>query len=83
MDKLISASKQTGIKEIAIAGGVSANSSLRNVLLKAKEDYNWNIFIPQIDYSTDNAAMIAVTAYYKYLKKEFTSQDITPYARSK
>jgi N6-L-threonylcarbamoyladenine synthase len=83
LDKLQTASKQTGIKEIAIAGGVSANSFLRASLAEAKSRYNWNIYIPKVDYSTDNAAMIAVAGYYKYLKKEFASQDISPYAKAK
>ena len=83
IDKIVSASKQTGIKEIAIAGGVSANSAIRNALKIAASEYKWNIYIPDINYSTDNAAMIAITAYYKYLRKEFSSQSITPYARAR
>jgi len=83
IDKIIFASKATGIKEIAIAGGVSANSFLRNELITAGKKFGWNIFIPDINYSTDNAAMIAVTAYYKYLKGDFSLQTSTPYTRSK
>lgn len=79
--KLKKASEITGIKEIAIAGGVSANSELRNELIKAKKLNNWTIFIPKLEYSTDNAAMIAIAGYFKYLKKEFSTQDISPYAR--
>jgi len=82
MRKLKTAADQTGIREIAIAGGVSANSALRSALLKAQEDFNWNVFIPRLEYSTDNAAMIAITGYFKYLKKEFTDYSVTPYARS-
>ncbi len=81
LNKLILASKQTGIKEIAIAGGVSANSELKKQMIKTSEKYNWNLFIPEFQFTTDNAAMIAITGYYKYLKKDFASQDIVPLAR--
>ena len=80
--KLIKASEQTGIKQIAIAGGVSANSGLRKALTDAALKYNWQAFIPKLEYSTDNAAMIASAAYYKFLKKDFALQSATPYARS-
>ena len=83
MNKLIKASELTGIKEVAIAGGVSANSGLRNQLKKTGEDKGWNTYIPRFEYCTDNAAMIAVTGYFKYLNKEFAGQDITPIARYK
>ena len=76
-------SEMTGITEIAIAGGVSANSLLRAELLNASELHRWKVYIPKLDYSTDNAAMIAITGYYKYLKSEFGTQDSTPYARSR
>ena len=79
--KLVKASKQTGIKEIAIAGGVSANSGLRAAVARAAEQHDWNFYIPKIQYCTDNAAMIAMTGYYKYQKQEFASQDISPLAR--
>jgi len=81
MDKLIKAAKETNIKEIAIAGGVSANSGVRNKLEELAQKYQWNIFIPEFQYTTDNAAMIAITGYYKYLKGEFTDQTVTPMAR--
>lgn len=81
INKLLFASKQTGIKEIAIAGGVSANSGLRKMLDKVGKENNWNTYIPKFEYCTDNAAMIAITGYYKFLKKEFASQDISPIAR--
>jgi N6-L-threonylcarbamoyladenine synthase len=81
LEKLEKASLQTGIKEIAIAGGVSANSGLRNALQKKKAEKNWNIFIPPFEYCTDNAAMIAVTGYYKFLKNDFALQDTAPFAR--
>ena len=83
LDKFKNAVKKTGIKEIAIAGGVSANSGLRETLTKEAEQNNWKLHIPDFKYTTDNAAMIAVTAYHKYLKGEFSSQDITAEARLK
>ena len=82
MHKLRTASEMTGIKEIAIAGGVSANSSLRAALMEARDLYKWRVFIPKPEYSTDNAAMIAITGYLKYLRKDFGNQSSTPYARS-
>jgi len=78
MDKLKQASKETGIKEIAIAGGVSANSGLRLALQNAATQLSWNVFIPKMEYCTDNAAMIAITGYFKYLQKEFAGIDVTP-----
>jgi N6-L-threonylcarbamoyladenine synthase len=79
--KLKKAALQTGIQQIAIAGGVSANSGLRAELYKLKEELEWDVFIPKFEYCTDNAGMIAITGYYKFLKKEFTTQAITPQAR--
>jgi len=76
------ASKKTGIKEIAIAGGVSANSLMRKKLIETGEKLNWNVYIPELAYTTDNAAMIAIAGYFKYLIKDFSDQRITPYARS-
>ena len=75
------ASTKTGIKEIAIAGGVSANSGLRNKLQALGVKKGWNIYIPKFEYCTDNAAMIAMAAHYKYLNKEFTDLDVAPLAR--
>ncbi len=72
MKKLMLASKQTGIKDICIAGGVSANSGLREAIQSHAARYRWNYFIPKFEYCTDNAAMIAITAYYKYLQGEFS-----------
>ena len=77
VDKLEKASEQTQIKEIAIAGGVSANSGLRNRIKQMEKTHNWNTHIPPFSYCTDNAAMIAITGYYKYLNNEFCSQKIT------
>lgn len=83
MNKLIKATKQTGIKEIAIAGGVSANSALRETLQAEGEKRGWNTYIPAFQFCTDNAGMIAVTAYYKYQAGEFVGQDVAPIARWK
>ena len=77
------ASDKTGIKEIAIAGGVSANSGLRSALQNMQETKKWNVFIPKMEYSTDNAAMIAITGYLKFLRKDFAGHSAAPYARSK
>jgi N6-L-threonylcarbamoyladenine synthase len=81
LKKLRKAARETGIKQIAIAGGVSANSGLRNALTTMGEKEGWQVFIPAFQYCTDNAGMIGVTAYYKYLKGEFTGQDAAPYTR--
>ncbi|MEO1261520.1 MAG: tRNA (adenosine(37)-N6)-threonylcarbamoyltransferase complex transferase subunit TsaD [Bacteroidota bacterium] len=81
LKKLRKASRQTGIKEIAIAGGVSANSGLRRGLEEMGKKEGWRTYIPRFEFCTDNAAMIAVTGYYKYMKGEFASQDISPVAR--
>jgi len=79
--KIVKASAETGIKEIGIAGGVSANSGLRNIMTAEAQKRKWNLFIPEFRYTTDNAAMIGITGYYKYLKGEFAGHDITPLAR--
>lgn len=81
MKKLVLASQQTGIKQVAIAGGVSANSGLRKAMQAAATSHEWEIFIPKISYSTDNAAMIAIAGYYKLQQKKFATQRMTPYAR--
>jgi N6-L-threonylcarbamoyladenine synthase len=80
--KLRTAAEKTGIREIAIAGGVSANSHLRNELLRQEKELGWNVFIPRLSYSTDNAAMIAMVGYFKFLRKDFANQSAAPYARS-
>jgi len=79
--KLRFAAEQTGIREIAVAGGVSANSGLRMALLETAEKLGWKMFIPPFKYTTDNAAMIAITGYYKYLKGDFASLDVVPFSR--
>lgn len=81
MDKLIIAAEQTGIKEIGMAGGVAANSGLRKSLEASGRKYGWNTYLPELKYTTDNAAMVAITGYFKYLKNEFADQEITPLAR--
>lgn len=83
IEKLKTASEITGIREIAIAGGVSANSHMRSRITEAGKEMGWNIFIPEIRFTTDNAAMIAIAGYFKYLRKEFSGQNVYPYARSK
>jgi N6-L-threonylcarbamoyladenine synthase len=79
--KVVNASLQTGITEIGIAGGVSANSGLRNEMKKEAEKRKWNLFIPDFMFTTDNAAMIGITGYYKYINGEFSGHDVTPLAR--
>lgn len=81
LNKVKKAAKQTGVNQIAIAGGVSANSGLRIALTALGEKHNWQVFIPKFEYCTDNAAMIAMTAYYKYQQQDFVGQDIAPLAR--
>jgi len=81
IDKVVKASLLTGISEIGIAGGVSANSGLRNEMQREAEKRNWNLYIPELRFTTDNAAMIGITGYYKYLRGEFSGHDITPLAR--
>ena len=82
MKKLKKATEQTGIKQVCIAGGVSANRGLRNALKEYGQKYNWQTFIPAFEYCTDNAAMIAITAYYKYLAGNFSDLSISPTARA-
>ncbi|HCV82375.1 tRNA (adenosine(37)-N6)-threonylcarbamoyltransferase complex transferase subunit TsaD [Zunongwangia profunda] len=83
MDKLKKAVKETGISRVAIGGGVSANSGIRNALYDAEKRYKWQCFIPKFEYTTDNAAMIAIAGHYKYLKKEFSDFSTTAQARYK
>lgn len=81
LKNLLAVSKETNIKQIAIAGGVSANSGLRKELALLGQKHNWQTYIPKFEYCTDNAAMIAITGYYKFLRKEFCGLDATPLAR--
>ncbi len=82
LSKLKRASKETGINEIALAGGVSANSGLQAALKKEAAKRRWNLYIPKFEYTMDNAAMVAITGYYKYLNQEFTGQNVVPFART-
>ena len=81
LDKLVRASKETGIRDIAIAGGVSANSGLRNGITEAGRRRGWRTFIPEFKFTTDNAAMIAMAGYYRYRQDEFATLDVSPVAR--
>lgn len=81
MKKLEAAASELGIKDVTVAGGVSANSELRTTLIETGKRLGWRVFIPKFEYCTDNAAMVAVTGYFKYLRKEFADQSIAPYAR--
>lgn len=81
VSKLVRAAAETGIREIGIAGGVSANSGLREAARAEAVKRNWNLYVPDLGFTTDNAAMIGITGYYKYLRKEFAGQDIAPLAR--
>lgn len=81
MNKLRRAVKKTGIRQVALAGGVSANSGLREAIRVEASRLGWEIFIPPVAYTTDNAAMIAITGYFRYLKRAFASDEIAPVAR--
>lgn len=81
MDKLRKASKEYNIKEVAVAGGVSANTGLRNAFKEHAKKLGWRVFIPKFSYTTDNAAMIAITGYYKYMDKDFCSIAAPAYSR--
>ena len=81
MDKLRKAAKDLELKEIAVAGGVSANSGLRDAFRAHADKYGWNIYLPPNAFTTDNAAMVAITGYYKYLNQDFCPMDAVPFAR--
>ncbi|TMM31913.1 tRNA (adenosine(37)-N6)-threonylcarbamoyltransferase complex transferase subunit TsaD [Polaribacter aestuariivivens] len=83
MEKLRNAVKQTDIKHIAIAGGVSANSEIRKRLQLAEKHFGWTTYIPKFEYTTDNAAMIAITGYLKYLNNDYSNVSVTAKARLK
>ena len=82
MKKLRKAVKQTGIRHVAVAGGVSANNGLRNAFHEHANRYGWTIYIPKFSYTTDNAAMIGITGYYKYLNNEFCNIDAPAFAKT-
>ena len=81
MKKLQKAAKDTGIKQVAVAGGVSANNGLRNAFADYARRYKWKIYIPKFSYTTDNAAMVAITGYYKFLDRDFCDVNLPAYAR--
>jgi len=81
LNKLKRAVKETGVNDVAIAGGVSANSGLRDGLTALGNEQGWRVFIPRFEYCTDNAAMIAIAGYHKYLARDFVGQDVAPLAR--
>ncbi len=81
LDKLVKASKMTGIRDIAIAGGVSANSGLREGIVQEGKKRGWRTFLPEFRFTTDNAAMIALSGYYRYLQGDLASLDVAPVAR--
>ena len=81
VDKLIIAAESTGIKQVGIAGGVAANSGLRNRLLELGKERDWQVYIPEFRFTTDNTAMIAITGYFKYLNNELSDQKVVPLAR--
>ena len=82
MKKLKLAAKETGIKHVAVAGGVSANTGLRNAFKDYARRFGWTIYIPKFSYTTDNAAMIAIVGYFKYLKKDFCGIDVPAFAKT-
>lgn len=81
MDKLKKAAQQSGIKEVAIAGGVSANSEIRSTLKSMESSLGWTTYIPKFEYTTDNAAMIGIVGYFKYLNKDFDPSDTAASSR--
>ncbi len=81
--KLKEAMKQVGVSEVAIAGGVSANSGLRSALVALAQRKGWKLYVPEFEYCTDNAGMIAMAAHYKYLRKDFVGYDLVPLAKLK
>lgn len=81
VQKLQLASEQTGIREIALAGGVSANTGLRNRIMELAGKHSWKVYIPELRLTTDNAAMIAISGYFKFLEGTFAPLEITPLAR--
>lgn len=83
MVKLKKAARELKVNSIAVAGGVSANSALRQAIVETGKEKGWKTYIPPFSYTTDNAAMVAITGYFKYLRKEFIGLDFAPYARAK
>ncbi len=82
MKKLIAAARDTKIRRVGVAGGVSANTGLRTALIEAGKKYHWRVFIPPFSYTTDNAAMVAQAGYFKYLDRQFCPIDAVPFAKT-
>ena len=82
MKKMVKATQDFNVNEVAVAGGVSANSGLRNAMIMYGEKYNWNVFIPPFAFTTDNAAMIAISGYFKYQAGDFCTIDKVPFTRT-
>ena len=83
IDKLKRATEQTGIKHIAIGGGVSANTGIRQALKDGEAKFGWTTYVPKFEFTTDNAAMIAIVGYLKFLKGDFAEQNVTASSRLK
>ncbi len=83
VDKLVKAAKTTGIRDVVLAGGVSANSGLRDAVTETGRQKGWNLFLPELRFTTDNAAMVAITGYYQYMEGMFGTHDAPPMARYK
>jgi len=83
MQKLVKVTKERDIKEVAIAGGVSANSGLRQTILEEAKKYQWNVYLPKLEYCTDNAAMVAMAAHFKFQARMFTDLNVSPLAKLK
>jgi N6-L-threonylcarbamoyladenine synthase len=82
MEKVRKAAFDLNISDVAVAGGVSANSGLRNAFLEHAKKYRWNVFIPKFSFTTDNAAMIAITGYYKFLNHQFADISLPPFSKT-
>jgi N6-L-threonylcarbamoyladenine synthase len=82
LNKLKAAASETGIRDVCLAGGVAANKGLRRAFEEMGANHGWNTFIPKMEYCTDNAAMIAITGYYKYLDQQFVPLTVTATARA-
>ena len=83
MQKLKKAARDLGIKQVAVAGGVSANSALRQAFIDYGKRYGWTVFIPPFSFTTDNAAMVCQAGYFKYLDGDFCPIDLVPYAKTR
>ena len=82
MKKLKKAAQDTGIRQVAVAGGVSANSALRQAFMDYGRKYHWEVYVPPFSFTTDNAAMVCQTGYFKYMDGDFCAIDEVPYAKT-